>query len=126
MKPLVEEIEDREQLLLWLRGAPFGLGLDPIHGPASLALLEEGEHEVVLGGEMPIQRRLRDAGAFNDLIDSDSANSAGRKHAVSGIEQTFASGPAGGGPAGAWSDVALGACSDMLLTIRLDRQVCLG
>jgi len=52
-----------------------GLGLDPIHGPALLALLEEGDHQVVLGGEMPIERRLRHAGAFNDLIDSDVANS---------------------------------------------------
>ena len=38
---------------------------------------------------MPIQRRLRYVGAFDDLIDSDVANSAGREHRVGRLEQAF-------------------------------------
>ena len=37
VKPLVEQVEDRQQLLLGAAAAASGLGLDPAPGPALLA-----------------------------------------------------------------------------------------
>jgi hypothetical protein len=34
-------------------------------------LLEEGEHEFVLGGEVPVEGRLGDACALDQLVDAD-------------------------------------------------------
>src|SRR5713101_191305 len=51
-KPLVEDVEDREQSLLWCRPPPAGLGLDEFPRPSLLALVEKRQHELVLRPEM--------------------------------------------------------------------------
>ena len=58
-EPLVEGVEDREQLLFRGRASASGLSLDPAE-PALLASLEEGQDEVVLGREVPVEGRLGD------------------------------------------------------------------
>ena len=58
MEPLVEEVEDGQELFLGGVPSPLGLGLNPFPGPALLPLLEEREDEVVLGGEVPVDLAL--------------------------------------------------------------------
>src|SRR5262249_27517899 len=89
-KPLVEQVEDAEQVLLGRHPALTRLGLDPVEGPATLPLLQEREHEVVLGREVVVQRRLGDAGLGHDLVDADGADSPGGEEAMGGLEQTVA------------------------------------
>ena len=48
VEPLVEDVEDREQSVLWSGAATLSLGFDVVSGPALLAKVEEREHKVVL------------------------------------------------------------------------------
>ena len=54
LEPLVEEVEDREELFLGSLAAAPCLGFDPTLRPELFALLEEGEHELVLRLEVPV------------------------------------------------------------------------
>jgi hypothetical protein len=63
MEPVVEELEDRQQLLLGGCAAAPRFGLDPVKRPALLAQLQERDDEVILGGEVAIERGLGNAGA---------------------------------------------------------------
>jgi hypothetical protein len=81
-EPLVEEVEDREQLLLGGRAAPPRLGLDPAMRPALLPLLQEREDELVLRGEVAVERGLRDRGALDHLLDSHRTHPAAREELV--------------------------------------------
>src|SRR5581483_1312092 len=76
VEPLVEEVEDREQALSGRPAAAARLGLDPPARPALLAPLEEREHEVVLRGEVAVERRLGDGGPLDHLVDADVADAA--------------------------------------------------
>jgi len=53
-EPFVEDVEDRQQLLLGCGAAPFGLCLEPLVRPQLFAAVEESEHEVVLRREMAV------------------------------------------------------------------------
>src|SRR3982074_3573803 len=75
-KPLVECVENGEKLLLRSRSAEFRLYLYKLESPALLAALEEGEDEVVLGGEVSVERRLGDPGALDQLVDAYIADTA--------------------------------------------------
>jgi hypothetical protein len=92
LEPLVEEVEDREQLLLGGRSAAARLGLDPLLRPELLPLLQEGEHELVLGGEVAVERRLRDLGALDQLVDPDRANAPAGEELVGAGENSVARG----------------------------------
>jgi hypothetical protein len=76
VKPLVEHIEDRKQALFGVGSSPRGSGLDEIARPALFAKIEERKNELVLGGKVPIERRLGDACALDDLIDADCTYAA--------------------------------------------------
>ena len=54
------------------------------------AEVEEREHELVLGREVPVERRLRDAGALDHLVDPDCADAASRKQLVGALEDPLA------------------------------------
>jgi len=90
VEPLVEEIEDREQALFGSRAALPRLGLDPAVRPDHLALLEEGEDELVLRREVPVERRLRDGGTLDDLLDADRADPPRREELVGALENSVA------------------------------------
>jgi hypothetical protein len=83
--------KDREQLLLGLGAASSGLRLDPLKRPALLAELEEGDDQVVLGGEVTIKRRLCDAGTVDHLVDADTADAAVREQYVGGFKDALTS-----------------------------------
>src|SRR3981081_1191025 len=78
-KPLVECVEDGEKLLLRSGPAAFRLCLDKLHRPALLAASEEGDNEVVLGGEVSVERGLGDTGARDYLVDADVSDAAARE-----------------------------------------------
>jgi hypothetical protein len=59
--------------------------------PDLFALLEEGEHELVFGGEVPVERGLRDSGALDRLVDPDVMDAAAREELVCGLEDAVAS-----------------------------------
>ena len=90
VEPLVEDVEDREQLIPRSGTSPKRLGLDELPRPALLAPLEKGEHEILLGPEVSIERRARDAGRRQDLLGPDRANAARREELVRGLENALA------------------------------------
>ena len=55
------------------------------------ASLQEREHELVLGGEVSVERCGRDAGALDYLADPNCADSALREQLVGGIQNPIAS-----------------------------------
>ena len=89
-EPLREDLEDRQQLPGWRRRARLRLGLDPAPGPALLAQSEERQREVVLGGEVAVQRHLRDGGLGGDRVDPDRPNSGAAEELVGRVEDAFA------------------------------------
>jgi hypothetical protein len=56
VEPAVEHVEDRQQLALGGVGCLARAGGDEAEGPAAFALLQEAFDEVVLAGEVPVQR----------------------------------------------------------------------
>ena len=89
-EPLVEHVEDREQLLAGLRCPPLDLGFQPVLGPQLLAALEEREHEVVLRREVPVQRQGATPARADDIVEPDRADSLLREQLVGGREDAFA------------------------------------
>src|SRR2546421_5979199 len=75
VEPLVEDVEDGQQSLLRVRATADGTCFDEVLGPALLAELQEREHELVLGGEVTIERRGRDTSALDHLVDAHCADS---------------------------------------------------
>jgi hypothetical protein len=73
-KPFVEYVEDREEAFLGRCAASSRFLLDLLVRPANLAPLEEGEHELVLGSKVAVERRLGDAGPGDHLVDADVAD----------------------------------------------------
>jgi hypothetical protein len=57
--------------------------------PATLALLEERDDEVVLGREVVVEGRLGDACVGDDLVDPHAADPPGREQLVSGFEKAL-------------------------------------
>jgi hypothetical protein len=92
LEPLAEEVEDREQLVLGRVAASARLGFHPVLGPDLLALLQEGEHEVVLGGEVPVQRGLCDLRPRDHLVDADRPDALAREEVVRAGQDAVARG----------------------------------
>ena len=91
LEPLVEEVEDREQLLFRGLSAAPGLRLDPVPRPKLLALLQERQHEVVLGREVAVEGGLGDRGAPDHLVDADRSHAAPREQLVGAVENSLSS-----------------------------------
>ena len=72
----MEDVEDREQPLGRRNGAALHLTLQPVARPPFLADAEELEHELVLRGEVPVERHLRDTRLGHDRVDTDRSDSA--------------------------------------------------
>src|SRR5207247_10644435 len=81
-EPLIEDVEDRQQLLLGPRRSPFHLPLEPLPRPDPLAALEHREDELVLRPEVPVEGHLRHAGLGDDSIDADGANAVAGEEVV--------------------------------------------
>ena len=92
MKPLVVDVEDREQTLLGLFGAAQHLRFDEIARPALFAQIEERDDQIVLGRKVPVERRLGDARARHDLVDPHRPYAAVREQLVARVENPLAGG----------------------------------
>jgi hypothetical protein len=90
-KPLVEHVEDRQQLLLRSGAAALRPRLDEPPGPELLPALEKGEDQIVLGGKVPIERRLGDPGVLDQLVDPHRADTALREQLIGAVEDALAS-----------------------------------
>src|SRR5204863_1675961 len=89
-EPLVEQVEDAEQVLFGSLAAPAGLRFDPAKGPTVLTLLQERKHEIVLGREVVVQGPLGDAGPVDYLVDAHVADPPCREELIGGFEQPLA------------------------------------
>jgi hypothetical protein len=87
-EPFVEDVEDRQQLLLGCGAASFGLCLEPLVRPQLLAAVEESEHEVVLRREVAVERRPGDGGTLDHLERADDVQRA--EGEVVGLELPYA------------------------------------
>ena len=67
-------------------GADLDLGLEPVAGPALLAAGEEREDELVLRGEVPVERHLRDARRGDDRVHAHRADAVAGKELVCRLE----------------------------------------
>jgi hypothetical protein len=91
----VEDIEDRQQALLGAVAALPGAGFHKLPCPAQLALLEEGEHEIIFGGEVAVERTLGDVSATDHFFHADGADAATREQFVSVVEDPLSCGRGG-------------------------------
>jgi hypothetical protein len=80
LEPLVEDVEDGEELVLGCLRAPLHLTLEPVLRPALLPHPQELDDELLLRREVAIERALRDARVLQDRVDPD------RLQAVAGEE----------------------------------------
>ena|SRR5207244_1741680 len=89
-EPLREHVKYRQQLLAGSLTAPRALGFQPIAGPELLAAAQEFDNQVILRGEIPVQRHLRRAGPGDDGIDSDGPDTFAAEQFVGGPAYPFA------------------------------------
>lgn len=82
-EPLVEDIEDGEQSLLWGRRSVHDLRFEPVQRPELLAPLQKGQHQVFFGREVTVKRHLRDAGAGDDRVHAHASNALTAEQVVS-------------------------------------------
>src|SRR3954451_16034154 len=89
-EPLAEDVEDGQQLLRRRLRALLHRLLQPGARPALLAPLEEGQDEVVLGGEVAIERHLGHARLGDDPVDADRSRAVPAEQPVGGLEHALA------------------------------------
>src|SRR3954447_3441256 len=100
-EPAVERVEHREQALCGAAAATR-LALEPLVRPALGAAVEEREDQLVLRGEVAVERHLRDAALRDDPIDADGAGAVTAEELVCSVEDPLAGGlTPGGGRLGA-------------------------
>jgi len=88
-KPIVEDVEDRQEAVLWRGATTLGPRLDELPGPKLLPALEKREHELVLGGKVAIEGRLGDPGRLDHLIDAHIPDAPTREQLVGTIENSL-------------------------------------
>ena len=66
------------------------LGVEPVHRPALLAFLQEGEHELVLRVEVAVEAHLRHAGGRDDPVHAHGPYSVMAEQVVGGVEDPLA------------------------------------
>src|SRR4030081_215560 len=88
-EPLVEDVEDREQLLPGIGTSLLYFSLKPASGPQLVASLEERHDEVLLGGEVAVHRLPGHARALDDRIDSNRLDALAREKLVSGRQESL-------------------------------------
>jgi hypothetical protein len=91
-EPVRERVEDCEQALGRGAAAALGLRLQPGARPELLAPLEEGEDQVVLRGEVAVERHLRDAALGDDPVDPDRPGAVPAEQLVGGVQDPLARG----------------------------------
>ncbi len=89
VEPLLEDVEDGQQLVLGVVGAVARFALDPAVRPDVLAALEEGKDEVIFGWEVPVERGLGHARGLDDLVDPDRTDPAAGEQLVGRREDAF-------------------------------------
>src|SRR5690606_31710749 len=83
-EPLVQHVEDREQAFLGGLATCLRAFLDQPADPFFLAAIEKGEDEIVLGGEVLVERRFRDAGTLDHFVHAYPAYAPAREQVVAG------------------------------------------
>jgi hypothetical protein len=89
-EPLAQHVEDDDQPVGGVRGPRHDLGLEPVARPYLLAPPQEGEDQLVLGAEVPVERHLRHPGAGHDRIDAHRMGAVATEQLVRGIEDPLA------------------------------------
>lgn len=97
------------------------LRFQPVDGPALLMLGEEGEHEVVLRVEVPVEGHPRDIRTVDDGVDARGADSVARGEVVG--RANVRSRPWGGRPRrlAAGDDDAEGMTRSARMVVQSDR-----
>jgi hypothetical protein len=93
VREIVNIVEDREQPVPRSRGVPPRFRLDPAVRPHFLTAVEKRDHERVPRREVTVERRVRQVGAQDHVVDADRADAARREHLVRAIENALARGP---------------------------------
>ena len=89
VEPLGEDVEDGKQAFLGRAGALLDRGDEPAFGPELLAPVEDGERELVLRSEVPVERHLGDACIGDDPIDPDRVQPEAREQPVRRLEESL-------------------------------------
>ncbi|ODR16091.1 hypothetical protein BHQ23_31120 [Mycobacterium gordonae] len=95
----MQDVEDGQQLLFGSvaqRGGPL---LDQAVRPEQFAPLEHGQDQLVLGREVPIERRLGHRGTLDHFLSANRPDSTPAEQFIGGIQYPFAGGHRG--PTGA-------------------------
>jgi hypothetical protein len=69
-EPFVKRVEDGENARLRTVGPSRRLRLEPSSRPNLLVMVEDGDNKIIVRGEMPVERRLRNAGFGDDPVDA--------------------------------------------------------
>src|SRR5690606_27781839 len=87
-EPLGEEVVDRQQPLPRVAGP--GDGALDAGDPHPVPALEDGEDEVLLGGELPVDGLERDARLVAHGVHADLADAAAVEQPVGGVDDALA------------------------------------
>lgn len=90
MEPLIENVEERQELSLRILGALAGLPVDHFIGPHLGSPVHERQHKVLFGREVSIQGRFRDTCLRHDFIDTNVTYPATREQLLAGVDEPLA------------------------------------
>ena len=86
----MEGVERGDRGLFRVWRAPLHLAFEPLERPQLLAQLEARVDQRFFGGEMAVQRHLRDLRLGDDSIDADRADAVVGEQLVSGVQDPLA------------------------------------
>src|SRR5438874_2349787 len=71
--PGLQLLEQADELPVWIGSVPFHDAVPPLP-VLPIAVLQVGGDQVVLGGEIPVEAHLVDAGVLDHGVDADRAH----------------------------------------------------
>ena len=93
LEPVVEHVEDGQQLLFGGAAAQPRLPLDEVNGPQLFAPLQHRQHEIVFGREVPVHGGFGHPGLADDLVDAHRADPAPGEQRIGRTHNSFAGRP---------------------------------
>jgi hypothetical protein len=84
-EPPAERVEDGQRALGRIRAQALDLSAQP-RPPALVAPAQEGHDQVVLGGEVAVERRLGDPCVGDDRVDADGRDPLAVERLRRGVE----------------------------------------
>ena len=89
MEPLIEDIEQRQELSFRILGALPRQSVDHFAGPHVGAPVQERQHQVVLGRKMSIQGCFRHTGLRHHFVDTDVTDPTMGEQFVAGLDESL-------------------------------------